>query len=464
MDIQFLGATGRVTGSCYLIRVGGKRILLECGLVQGSNEEEEENRASFPFDPAAIDAVVLSHAHIDHSGRLPLLMKQGFTGPIYTHHASRALCTIMLRDSGYLHEKDALWANRKRRRQGLPLLAPLYTQDDGEAVMHQFHGLAYGAKTEILPGFSIRLRNAGHILGSAIVEAWIAEGGVERKLVFSGDLGFVDAPVMPDPETVAKADLVLLESTYGDRQHRSVEATLEELEAVFAHRANSSGNIIIPAFAVGRTQDLLYLMAEHFDQWRIGNYQVFLDSPMAIEATTTYSQYRHLFDTELFRPGKPDTRLRNLTLSRTSQDSMAINEIDSGAIIIAGSGMCSGGRVMHHLKHNLWKYDCQVIIVGYQAHGTLGRRLVDGADQVRIMGEEIRVNARIHTVGGLSAHADQSGLVDWYRQFEGAPPVCLVHGEPDAQAELAGAIRTATQAQVRIPKRGETIDLARLTV
>jgi metallo-beta-lactamase family protein len=389
-------------------------------------------------------------------------MKQGFTGPIYTHDASRALCAIMLRDSGYLHEKDAQWANRKRRRQGLPLVTPLYTQEDGEAVMQQFRGLRYGVKTEIVPGFSLTLRNAGHILGSAIVEAWLTEGGRERKIVFSGDLGFVDAPVMPDPETVAEADLVLLESTYGDRMHRAAESTLEELEAVFSRRERAAGNIIIPAFAVGRTQDLLYLMAEHFDAWHIGDYEVFLDSPMAIEATTTYSQFRHLFDTELFRPGTSDTRLPNLTLSRTSEDSMAINERDSGAIIIAGSGMCTGGRVTHHLKHNLWKDDCQVVIVGYQARGTLGRRLVDGADQVRIMGEEIRVNAGIHTVGGLSAHADQAGLLDWYRNFEGAPPVCLVHGEPDAQAALAGALKTATGATVTIPKYGDTIDLKRL--
>ena len=462
MKIQFLGATGRVTGSCYLITVRGKKVLLECGLVQGSDEEEEWNSQPFPFDAAEIDAVVLSHAHIDHSGRLPLLMKQGFTGPIYTHNASRALCAIMLRDSGYLHEKDAQWANRKRRRQGLPLLTPLYTQEDGEAVMQQFRGLRYGVRTEIVPGLAVTLQNAGHILGSAIVELWLSEGGTERKIVFSGDLGYVDAPVMPDPETIAEADLVLLESTYGDRMHRAAESTLDELKAVFSDRAGARGNIIIPAFAVGRTQDLLYLMAENFDEWHIGDYEVFLDSPMAIEATSTYAQFRYLFDTELFRPGTSDTRLPNLTLSRTSEDSMAINERDSGSIIIAGSGMCTGGRVVHHLKHNLWKDNCQVIIVGYQAHGTLGRRLVDGTDQVRIMGEEIRVNAKIHTVGGLSAHADQAGLVDWYRAFRHSPPVCLVHGEPDAQSKLAGALKGATQAKVTIPKYQDTLDLKAL--
>jgi metallo-beta-lactamase family protein len=463
MNIQFLGATGRVTGSCYLICAGESQVLLECGLVQGPEEEEQRNREPFPFDVSAIDAVVLSHAHIDHSGRLPLLMKAGFKGPIYAHRGTQALCAIMLRDSGYLHEKDAEWENRKRRRKGLPPVAPLYTLEDGEAVLAQFRGLSYGSRTEIAPGISVRLRNAGHILGAAIVEAWVKEAGRECKIVFSGDLGFVDAPVMPDPESVDEADLVLLESTYGDRMHRPVEATLTELQNVFASGDSDRGNIVIPAFAVGRTQDLLYLMAEHYEDWRIGAYRVFLDSPMAIEATTAYSQFRHLFDTELFRPGTTDTRLPNLTMSRSSSDSMAINEIDSGAIVIAGSGMCTGGRVLHHLRHNLWKSECQVVIVGYQAHGTLGRKLVDGADSVRIFGEEIRVNARVHTVGGLSAHADQSGLVDWYRGFDGAPPVCLVHGEPKSQQALAAAIETATGTTPKIPKYRERVDLAKLS-
>jgi len=462
MDIQFLGATGRVTGSCYLIRAAGKQILLDCGLVQGSDEDHELNREPLPVATSDIDAVVLSHAHIDHSGRLPLLMKQGYTGPIYTHYASRALCQIMLRDSGYLHEKDAEWENRKRRRRGLPTVEPLYTLEDGEAVIRQFRCLRYNETDEILPGITVRLRNAGHILGAAIVEIWLEENGTQRKIVFSGDLGYVDAPVMPDPQIVKEADLVLLESTYGDRLHRSADDTLDELRSVFTAGDGSGGNIVIPAFAVGRTQDLLYLMAEHFDDWKIGDYEVFLDSPMAIEATTVYSQFRNLFDTELFRPGTTETRLRNLTMSRTSEDSMALNNIESGAILIAGSGMCTGGRVLHHLRHNLWKPECQVVIVGFQAYGTLGRRLVEGHETVRIFGEEIRVNARIHTVGGLSAHADQAGLVDWYGRFDGAPPVCLVHGEPDSQRGLARAIEKATGRRARIPELLERIDLTRL--
>jgi metallo-beta-lactamase family protein len=459
MDIQFLGATGHVTGSCYLIRVREHRILLECGLIQGTEEHEDRNRDPFPFDVSTIDAVVLSHAHIDHSGRLPLLKKQGFDGPIYTHEATEALCAIMLRDAAYLQEKDAEWANRKRRRQGLPLLAPLYTVDDAEDVLGQFQGMHYHERKEILPGISVRLCNAGHILGAAIVELWLEEDGRECKLVFSGDLGFVQAPVMPDPEIVTHADMVMLESTYGDRLHRDASSTLEELRNVFTSGHAGDGNIIIPAFAVGRTQDILYLMAEHYDEWHIGKYRVFLDSPMAIEATEAYSRYRNLLDTQLFRPGTAETRLENLTMSRTSTDSIAINEIDSGAIVIAGSGMCTGGRVLHHLKHNLWKRGCQVVIVGYQAHGTLGRRLVDGADHVRIYGEDIKVNARIHTVGGLSAHADQAGLVDWYRRFEGSPRTYLVHGEPKAQAALAKLIKKETGNKPRIPRFGDRAEL-----
>lgn len=459
MKLQFLNAAGRVTGSCYLLHVNGRRLLLECGQIQGGREEEALNREPLPVEAGALDAVVLSHAHIDHSGRLPLLMRQGFSGAIHTHHATRTLCGIMLRDSGYLHEKDAEWENRKRQRKGLPRIEPLYTQADAEAVIRQFKGLEYGEKREILPGVEIRLSDAGHILGAAIVELWLTENGFTRKLVFSGDLGFRDAPVMPDPATIRSADLVLLESTYGDRNHRAADATLTELSAIFADARASSGNVLIPAFAVGRTQDLLYLLAEHYQEWHIGAWRVFLDSPMAIEATDAYSRFRHLYDAPLFVPGRSQPVLENLVMSRSSEDSMAINRIESGAIVIAGSGMCTGGRILHHLKHNLWRPQCHVVIVGYQARGTLGRQLVDGAQYVRIFGEAIRANARVHTVGGLSAHADQAGLLDWYGAFESRPPVCLVHGEAAAQASLAAALRARFSTNARIPEYGETIDL-----
>ena len=325
--------------------------------------------------------------------------------------------------------------------------------------MTQFRSLLYGNKAEILPGITVRLSNAGHILGSAVVELWLEEGGLKRKIAFSGDLGYRDAPVMPDAKTIDEADLVLLESTYGDRLHRPFEETIDELQEVFDEADRKRGNIIIPAFAVGRTQDLIYLMGRHYDRWGIGKYRVFLDSPMAIEATETYAQFRNLYDTELFRPGSRETTLRNLVMSRTSADSMAINTIESGVIVIAASGMCTGGRVLHHLKHNVWRPECHIVIVGFQAYGTLGRRLVEGADTIRLWGEDIRVNAKVHTIGGLSAHGDQTDLLNWYGAFKNRPPVHLIHGEPDSQQALRRALEAKYDARVNIPAFEDVIDL-----
>lgn len=459
MNIQFLGATGEVTGSCYLIRVAGSQVLFECGQIQGGRKDEARNRDPLPIAIDEIDAIVLSHAHIDHSGRLPLLARQGYSGPIYTHHASRALCEIMFRDSAYLHEKDAQWENKKRQRKGLRLVEPLYTREDAEAAIRLIEGVDYDERREVVPGLQIRLLDAGHILGAAIIEIWLSENGVERKLVFSGDLGYGHAPLMDDPSVVESADLVLMESTYGDRLHRSFDDTLAELGSVFENARARGGNIIVPAFAVGRTQDLLYLMAAHSADWGADRWQVFLDSPMAIEATEVYSRFRHLYEAKLFEHGSQQPILDNLIMTKTSEESMSINRIESGAIIIAGSGMCTGGRVLHHLKHNIWKPQCHVVIVGFQAHGTLGRRLVDGAEHIRLWGETIKINATIHTVGGLSAHADQAGLLDWYAGFDGRPPVCLVHGEPRAQTTLAEQLRKHLGATVKIPELGEKLAL-----
>ncbi len=451
MDITFYGAAGEVTGSCYLIRVGDKQLLLDCGLIQGPANEEARNRQPFPFDPNQIDAVVLSHAHIDHSGRIPQLVKAGYSGRIYTQRACRDLCRIMLRDSAFLSEKDAEWANRKRLRKGLPRVEPLYTVKEAQKAMRRFRALDYDEEQEILPGVRIRLRDAGHILGSSIVEMWLEEGNQRRKLVFSGDLGHVGAPILRDPTFIESADRVIMESTYGDRLHRSWKETWAEMQEVMQEARNGSGNILIPAFAVGRSQELLYLFAKHFEEWGLGRWQIFLDSPMAIEATEVYARHSELYDldaTHLFKRSQQQALLPNFHFSRTANQSMGLNRIRSGAIIIAGSGMCTGGRIRHHLKHNIWRSDCHLIIAGFQANGTLGRALVEGAKRIRLWGETIRVAAKVHTVGGLSAHADQQGLVDWYQGFENRPPVVLVHGEPEPQTVLTERLERETGAKV----------------
>ena len=458
-ELQFLGATERVTGSLYLLQAGSARILLECGLVQGVPDEELRNREPFPFDAQTIDAVVISHSHIDHSGRVPLLVKQGYGGPVYTHAASKALCEIMLPDSGYLNEKEAEWENRKRVRQGKARIQPLYTREEAEASIGQFRGLEYETRTEIAPGLTLTLFDAGHILGSSIVQLEYDDRGRQRTLVFSGDLGYRDAPLMDPTTRLAHADVVLMESTYGDRDHLPINETLAELTGVFESARAAQGNILIPAFTVGRTQDLLYLMAEHYDAWNLGKWKIFLDSPMGISATKVYSRFRHLFAATLFEPKTDYPELPNLYATRTVEESMSINELESGAIIIAGSGMCTGGRILHHLKNNVWRPQCHVVIVGYQAIGTLGRRLVDGADEIRLWGDTYRVRAQRHTIGGLSAHGDQTDLVDWYGSFENRPRVYLVHGEERAQRPLLEKLRKDLKAPAEIARFKQKISI-----
>lgn len=465
MQITFYGAAAEVTGSCYLIEVAGQKILLDCGLIQGGRQEEARNDEPFPFDPREIDAVVLSHAHIDHSGRIPLLVRRGFEGAIYTQKATKALCRIMLRDAAFLNEKDAEWENRKRSRRGQEPVEPLYTLDDANEALRHFKGVPYDKIVSILPAIKIRFRDAGHILGSAIVEIWLEHEGVTRKLVFSGDLGHQGEPILRDPTLIAEADLVLMESTYGDRLHRPRTETLEELKGIFQAADRDRGNIIIPAFAVGRTQELLYLFGKHREDWGLQGWNIFLDSPMAIESTEVYSRHVELYDEEaglLWRDRRLRNLLPNLHFCRTTNQSIGLNQIYSGAIIIAGSGMCTGGRVRHHLQNNIWRKSCHVIIVGFQAAGTTGRALVDGAKHIRLWGEEIRVAAQVHTVGGLSAHADQDGLVNWYRHFQGTPPLYLVHGEPEAIQRLQQRLRDELQAPVSIAQRGMKLDLITL--
>ncbi len=458
VELQFCGAAGEVTGSLYVVRFAGHAVLLECGLIQGGHSAEQRNRDPFPLPVEDIDAVILSHAHIDHSGRVPLLVRRGYKGPIITQNATRALCEIMLPDSGYLHEKDAEWENKKNAKNGKEPIEPLYTKQDAEACLSQFESVRYGERLEVVPGITVCFHDAGHILGSAIVEMTFSENGKTRTLVFSGDLGYRDAPVMNSPHQLKHADVVLMESTYGDRLHRPFAETIEELTEVFESARANQGNIVIPAFTVGRTQDLLYLMAEHFDDWNLRDWKIFLDSPMGIEATETYARYRHLYGAKLFGPESHLPDLPNFFMTRTTEESMVINQVKSGAIIIAGSGMCSGGRIHHHLKNNIWQPASHLVIVGYQAFGTLGRRIVDGADEIKLWGETYPVRASVHTIGGLSAHGDQKDLMDWYAAFENKPPVYLVHGESRAQNALMTKMKSEMNAPVAIAELGQTIN------
>ncbi len=465
MELRFYGAAGEVTGSCCLLTTDGMRVLIDCGLIQGSKRDEARNAAAFPFDPAAIDAVVLSHAHIDHSGRLPLLVRRGYRGPIYTHRATRGLCRVLLPDSAALSRRDAEQESRRRARKGLPAVEALYTPDDVAATLRQFQNVEFGDTVNLLPGVRLRLHEAGHILGAASIELEVDSGGLTRRLVYSGDIGSYDMPIVRDPAPPRQADVLVMESTYGDRDHRSHEETLTELGEVLRRARHDQGNIIIPAFAVGRTQDLLYLFARHWDEWGLSRWKVYLDSPMAIQASRLYVTHDELHDEETralaqgrgFMPPLP-----NLVLCRSPEESIRLNHVRHGAIIIAGSGMCNGGRVLHHLKHNAWRPECHVMIVGFQARGTLGRRLVDGTPWIRVHGEAIRVEAKVHTLGGMSAHAGQSELLRWYAGFESPPPTWLIHGEPQARDTLADTLAGRHGAAVRRPAYGEGVDLATL--
>lgn len=458
MQVEFHGAAGEVTGSMHLLRLAdGRRILFDCGMMQGSREMEARNADPFPFEPGELDALIVSHAHIDHIGRVPLLVKRGFKGPIFTHAASAELMPVMLLDSASLAESDAKRTNRDLRPGEKPV-EPLYGRDDVADTTRLLRPLAYDEETAILPGVRIRLRDAGHILGSAIVELW-ADG---RKLVFSGDLGQKDTPVLRDPVQVNEADLVLMESTYGDRNHKERAAGIDELGEILETAWREKGNVLIPAFAVGRSQELLYWFAKYWDEWNMQRWRIFLDSPMAAKVVAIYDRQHAVFDEDAHDvwKGKPNPfKLPNLQISETAQDSMAINGIEGGAIVIAGSGMANGGRILHHLKHNLGRRNAHVVVVGYQGQGTLGRRLVDGAKWVRIHGRDYRVNAQTHTVGGLSAHADQQGLLDWYAGFDKHPPLALVHGEDKAREALAGEIGERYGVEVALSRPGMVLQV-----
>jgi metallo-beta-lactamase family protein len=457
MRVEFFGAAGEVTGSCHLVHAAGKTILLDCGMIQGGREEHQRNAAEFAFDLNEVDAMVLSHAHIDHVGRLPLLAKRGYRGPIYTQRATASLSKIMLEDSARLAAGDVEYMNRRRERRGQEPLQPLYDQNDVQDVLGQLEAIEYGVWEEILPGIRLRLSDAGHIIGAAIVELHADEEGGTRKLVFSGDIGPKGTPILRDPTPIADADLVMMESTYGDRLHRSRGDTLQELGEIFDEVHKTRGNVLIPAFAVGRTQEILYWFAQYFEEWGLKHFRIVIDSPMANKVIRVYDQHQDLFDEEARRVWKGrhhPFKLPNLRLVDSIEESRALNSVGGGTIIIAGSGMCNGGRIKHHLKHHLWRNNAHVIFPGFQAHGTLGRLLVDGAETVRIFGEEIKVNAKRHTIGGLSAHADQAGLLEWYGHFKKHPPVYLVHGEDPARETLAGMLKQQFGAEVVLSKPG----------
>lgn len=435
MKLTFLGAAQEVTGSCYFVEAGGARFLVDCGMFQGGREVQSRNHVPWPFDPATLDFVLLTHAHIDHSGLLPRLCAMGFKGPIYCTRATADLLGVMLLDSAHIQEMN--WERWQRRRQrGRPVQEArlLYTVRQAQASLEQVQGVAYDESVRPHPAVQVRFQDAGHILGSASLEIWLSEGARTKKLVVSGDLGQPGRPIVRDPTPIHEADVLLIESTYGNRLHRSMDATVEELVRVVDETlTRGKGNLIVPAFALGRTQELLLLLARLVRDGRLPRLRVFVDSPMADRVTQLTWKHLDYLDDEtraLLSARKTHPEWLDLRFTQSVEESMALNRIHSGAIIIAASGMCDAGRIQHHLRHHLGHVGSSVAIVGFQAQGTLGRRLVDGVRQVRVLGEDIRVRARIHTIGGLSAHADQAALLAWAGHFKKPPQqVFVVHGE-----------------------------------
>lgn len=463
MKLTFFGAAKAVTGSCHCLEVGGKKILVDCGLQQG--RDERDNRL-LDFAPGSIDYVVVTHAHIDHSGRIPLLVKQGFGGKVVTTRLTAQLLGIMLRDSAHIQESDAQWENQKGKRAGREPVEPLYTMADAEETIQRITTYEYGEKVELCEGVTLRFADAGHLLGSACVEFWLRENGVERKIVFSGDLGNVDQPIIRDPQTIEEADYVVTESTYGDRSHEPPESYTEALAKIIDETFSRGGNVIIPSFAVGRTQELLYFMREMKQEGMVKSapdFTVCVDSPLANEATRIFAGDLHGYldeeAIEAIRRGNLFT-FPGLYLSQTSEESKALNEDKNSKVIISASGMCDAGRIRHHLKHNLWRPECTVVFVGYQGEGTLGRALLDGAKQVKLFGEEIAVRARIVNFKGLSSHADRDHLLAWAEAFRPKPrQVFVVHGDSHVTEVYAQTLRDRG-ISAHAPLYEEVYDLA----
>jgi len=460
LKIQFLGGVRTVTGTCLYLESSQGRMLIDCGMFQGENADVI-NREPFLFNPSEIDCLFLTHSHIDHIGLVPRLVREGFKGKIIATSATIDLAELMLYDSAHIHETDAEWQTTRALRAGKGPVLPLYTVDDVRAVIPFFNKIPYGKVEHTGRGIRYRFLDAGHILGSASLELWFQEGPHEKKIVFSGDIGRKGNPIIRDPSTAVEADYVVIESTYGNRLHKGMAETIDELVEAIKVTFKGGGNVLIPAFAIGRTQDILYILNRLVREGRLYNIDVYIDSPLAEEATKAYLAHPECFDEEAKR--LLDTRASGdaikLHFTRSVEDSMALNKIKSNAIIIAGSGMCEGGRIRHHLKHNLWRPECTVIFVGFQAKGTLGRRIIDGAKVVHIFGEEIAVKARVYTLGGFSAHADQRGLLEWLSSFRDKPTVFVVHGEEATSLTFSEAIKERYGFVTRVPERAESYEL-----
>jgi metallo-beta-lactamase family protein len=460
MFVQVCGAAREVTGSCYLLDVGSKRFLVDCGMHQGGDKEEALNFEHFAFDPRELDFVILSHAHIDHSGRLPRLVKKGFSGPIYATPPTIDLVEIMLLDSAYIQEMEAEWQTRKAERAGRSGAEPLYTQGDARKTLPLLKPVNYKTPTELAPGVTLEFHDAGHILGSTFVELQLQENGKNVSVVFSADIGQPNKPIIRDPEVMENADYLVIESTYGDRLHARNGEPESQLAEILDEAKRSGGNVVIPAFAVGRTQDIIYYLRLVMDEHRM-DMPVYVDSPLASGATDIYRRHREAFDEEAWKlVGEPGGifDFPNLHYTASADESRALNN-KKGIVIISASGMADAGRIRHHLKHNLWRPEAHVVIVGFQAQNTLGRRLLDGAKEVRIFGEEIAVRAHIQELTGLSAHADQGQLLDWASHFKPPRLTMVTHGETTAALTFSRLLQEKLHFKVDVPDMNEIFEL-----
>jgi len=463
--VTFLGAAREVTGSCILVQAGRTRFLVDCGMFQGGSEGDAKNARPFPVPLSSVDFVLSTHAHLDHSGLLPKIVRDGYRGPVYATSATADLLRVMLPDSGHIQEREAEWRSRRARRAGARNNGePLYTEADAMATLPRLSTVGYGQRIEPAPGVSARFLDAGHILGSAIVSVTVRDGGKDRELVFTGDLGHRGLPIVRDPALIDRADLLVMESTYGNRVHKGMEATIEEfLHAVTDTLRRKGGNVLIPSFAVGRAQDIIFLLADLTRRGKISGITLYIDSPLAAQATQVTLRHPECLDEQTmevlrWREAHPD-RFR-VSVTSSTEESMALNSLRGGAIILAGSGMCDAGRIKHHLKHNLWRKECSVVIVGFQAEGTLGRKIVDGARWVRILGEDIAVAADIYTIGGLSAHADRNDLLSWAGNFRTPPGrVFVAHGEEAVSLGFAQELRNRFRWNVEVPEPGHPFEI-----